>query len=382
MSSAEWQFLDHTFRIGEETGPLIRQGLNADTAQKTAELIREIAAVDAVAVTDCETILGYAGIGCPYMAQGQPILTAATRQALRTGQVHVVASKSELACPIAGCPCPLQAAVIAPLKVRDRVVGAIKLYRTDNRDFPGLTQRLAVGITQLLSLQLEVGEADRLRELAARARLEALQAQIRPHFLFNALNTVLMFSRTDIERARELLVQLASFLRRALTVRAEFIRLEDELEYVQTYLEIERARFGDALKFRVRIDPSAIGCLVPVLTVQPLVENAVVHGLTPKEGGGKLLVSCRVRNGHLRVVVADTGVGIPPERKDEIFTLGVGKGMGLGLSNINQRLVGLYGEAYRLQLHSRPGRGTLVRMTLPVRREQAPEVRPGEAAVP
>lgn len=363
-------FLDHTFRIGEETGPYIRQGLNTETAQKIAEIIREIAAVDAVAITDRETILGFAGLGCPYMVQGSSILTELTRHTLRTGEVQVAQAKHDLACPVANCPCPLQAAVIAPLKIADRVVGTLKLYRSSGSDFPGLIRRLAVGIAQLLSLQLEIGEAERLRELAARARLEALQAQIRPHFLFNTLNTVLMFSRTDIDKARQLLVQLASFLRRALTVRSEFIRLEDELEYVQTYLEIEQARFGDTLQFRVSIDPQAIGCLVPVLTIQPLVENAVVHGLVPQEGGGRLVVAARVRRQHLQVVVADTGVGIDRHRKEEIFTPGVGKGMGLGLSNINQRLIGLYGEQYALRLYSRPGKGTFVRVTVPLRREQ------------
>lgn len=369
--ASDLSFLDHTFRIGEETGPYIRQGLNSETAQKIAEVIREIAPVEAVAITDRSTILGFAGIGCPYMVRGQSILTELTRQTLKSGQINIARTKEELACPVGGCPCPLQAAVIAPLKVDERVVGTVKLYRGPNQEFPGLIRRLTIGIAQLLSLQLEIGEAERLRELAARARLEALQAQIRPHFLFNTLNTVLMFSRTDIERARELLVQLATFLRRALTVRSEFIPLEEELEYVQTYLEIEQARFGDTLKFRVSIQPQALGCLVPVLTIQPLVENAVVHGLAPQEGGGRLFVSARVRRGHLHIVVADTGVGIDKERKKEIFTSGVGKGMGLGLSNINQRLIGFYGEEHALRLYSRPGRGTLVRMMVPLQRETA-----------
>lgn len=373
MAATEWQFLDHTFRIGEESGPVIRQGLNFDTAQKTAEIIRDIAGVDAVAITDRETVLGYAGVGCPYMVQGQPIITEATRRALRTGQVQVAQSKADLACPVAGCPCPLHAAVIAPLKVRDRVAGTVKLYRHDPSTVPSADLRLAVGISQILSLQLEAGETDRLRELAARARLEALQAQIRPHFLFNALNTVLMFSRHDIDRARELLMQLASFLRRVLTVRGDFIRLDDELEYVQTYLEIERARFGENLQVRFRVQPAALGCLVPVLMLQPLVENAVVHGVARREGGGKILITCQVRGQHLIVMVIDNGTGMTPERMATLFQPGSGTGMGLGLANINERLVGLYGEDYRLKVRSRPGRGTAVRMRVPVQREPLPK---------
>lgn len=366
MSAYELNFLDSTFRIGEETGPYMRQGLNSETAQKIAELIRAIAAVDAVAVTDTETILGYAGLGCPYMVRGRPLLTAAAHHTLATGEPQVISTKAELACQAHPCPCPLQGAIIAPLKVRQRVVGTVKLYRSDAQDFPDLVRRLAVGVSQLLSLQLEVGESERLRELAASARLEALQAQIRPHFLFNTLNTILMFSRTDIDRARELLVHLASFLRRALTVRAPVIPVEDELEYVQTYLEIEQARFGESLRSKVCIDPRSLGCLVPVLTIQPLVENAVVHGLVPREGGGRLLVRTRIRRQQLHVIVSDSGVGIPRERRSEVFSAGVGTGMGLGLANIDQRLLGLYGKPYGLRLWSRPGRGTHVRMTLPI----------------
>lgn len=363
--------LESTFRIGEQTLPYVRRGINQDTAQKICEIIRATASVSAVAVTDDRTILGYAGDGCPFMVPGRPILTDATRTAIRTGCIQVVEEKAGFRCPVEGCPCPLQAAVIVPLQVRERVVGTVKLYRTDGPGIPEPVYRFAWGIGQLLSLQLEVAEADRLRELTARARLEALQAQIRPHFLFNALQTILLYIRTDAELARRLLLQLAAFLRRALTVRSELIPIEDELEYVRTYLELEQARFGPALRFRIGIDPRALGCLVPVLTVQPLVENAVVHGLAPREGGGSLVVRARVRRGRLEVVVFDTGVGIAPEVRPRVFEPGVGKGMGLGLSNVHERLVALYGPGSRLRLRSRPGRGTLVRLSVPPRRAAA-----------
>src|SRR5690606_38157329 len=109
----------------------------SETAQKIAEVIREIAPVEAVAITDRSTILGFAGIGCPYMVRGQSILTELTRQTLKSGQINIARTKEELACPVGGCPCPLQAAVIAPLKVGERVVGTVKLYRGPNQEFPG-----------------------------------------------------------------------------------------------------------------------------------------------------------------------------------------------------------------------------------------------------
>lgn len=367
----EFTSLDRTFRIGEQTLPHVRRGFNQETAQKIAEIIRDISAVDAVAVTDDKTILGYAGYGCPFMVPGRPILTNATRSAIQTGEERIVSAKPEFACPVEGCPCPLQAAVIAPLRLRERVVGTLKLYRTDGQGMPEPIRRLARGIAQLLSLQLELGEAEQLRELAARARLEALQAQIRPHFLFNTLNAILLFSRIDADRARDLLVKLAGFLRRSLAVRGEFIALREELDYVRAYLEIEQARFGDAVRFDLEADPDALDCLVPVLTIQPLVENAIVHGLAAREGGGWLAVRARVRRGSLHVVVADAGAGMPRGRVRRILEPGTGTGMGLGLPNVHQRLTGIYGEKSRLRIRSRPGRGTVVRLVVPVRRQDA-----------
>lgn len=357
---------DATFQVGREAMAYLKQGFNEPAAQKIAEIIHSISQVDAVAITDTEKILGFTGMGCFYHRIGRPILTNATRVALETGQFAVIKETKDFRCQIGDCPCPLKAAVIAPLKCRGRVVGAVKLYLTRTADVPPYIMRLAMGVTELLSLQMELAEADRQMQLVTKARLEALQAQIRPHFLFNVLNTIIMFSRTDVEKCRELLLHLASFFRRSLNYRDNFISVQDEIDYINTYLYLEQARFGEKIKMRIRIDPRILRFRIPILTVQPLVENAIVHGLAPKEDGGRLSIAAHLVKGEIRFVIRDDGVGIDPERLDRILEPGFGRGMGLGLSNVNDRLISLYGYKYRLKIRSALGRGTTVLVRIPV----------------
>lgn len=357
---------DTSLRIGEETLPYLKQGLNFESAQKICEIIHKITEADAVAITDEHAILGFSGIGCRRHQQGGPILTGATRYVLDTGETKIVTDARILSCDEKGCPHPLKTAVITPLKYRGKVVGTFKLYRTSPQVLPSYVVRLGVGIAALLGLQMELAESDRQRQLVTRARLEALQAQIRPHFLFNVLNTIIMFSRTDVERSRELLISLAQFFRRSLSTRGNSITLQEEIEYINIYLSLEQARFGDKLRVKMKIDPRVLGAHVPILTLQPLVENAIVHGLAPKEEGGVIGIRVRQVREELHILIADNGIGMDAERLRRVFEEGFGHNMGLGLTNVNERLISLYGEPYRLTIRSRPGTGTAIRVRIPL----------------
>lgn len=364
-----------TFQIGNQALPHLRQGLNREAAQHLADIIQRTAEVDAVAITDTHIVLGWSGKSCPQHLPGS-ILSETTQHTIRD-RVTRILDTSELQGSYDECD--LGTVVIAPLVSHDQSVGSIKLYVASHQVLPSRIVQHAEGIAQMLSLLMEVVEADRQRTLAADARLEALQAQIRPHFLFNVLNTIIAFSRTDADRARDLLIELAGFFRRSLQHRGPTISLKDEIEYVTTYLRLESARFGDRLRYRVRVDPTATEISVPILTLQPLVENAVVHGLAHREEPGLVSVTARRQGDRLIIYVSDNGTGIPHAKQYEIFEMGRGSGMGLGLSNVAERMMGLYGPHYHLRLRSREGRGTTVRLTIPINPTNLEEDPPHDA---
>jgi sensor histidine kinase YesM len=203
------------------------------------------------------------------------------------------------------------------------------------------------------------GRQEELRELAVSAQLAALRAQINPHFLFNSLNSIAQLIVTDPVKAEVCVERLAQIYRYLLhRAHADFVPLAEELSVAESYLEIERARFGDALTVEEKIDVRARELLLPSLILQPLVENAVKHGISPKIGGGRVTIEAHVFDGDLRLAVRDTGVGLRDERA--IFEHGV------GLRNVRDRLLRLYGAEYAPQVVSRPGGGTTVTLRIPL----------------
>jgi len=358
--------IDSTLLIANETLPFLRQGLNEDTAQKAAEIILKISDVAAVAITDRERVLAYVGAGCERHQPGRLILTQATKQVIQSGELKIVDNKEKLKCPVKDCNCPLEAAVIAPLKCRGQIEGCLKLYQTKEGQMPPHVVKLAVGIAQLLGVQMELAELDRQTQLVTKAELQALHAQINPHFLFNTLNTIIMFSRTNPETARRLLIRLATFFRQTLKKHGHFNTLREELEYINTYLVLEKARFREKLRILRDIDPELMDYQVPVLTLQPLVENAVKHGITPKVGPGAVQINIRKEHGEIHIWVKDDGVGIPPDRIGQVLLHGVGSGNGVGLSNVHERLKSLFGEEYGLKISSELGQGTSIHVRVPL----------------
>lgn len=360
------EHIDSTLLIANETLPFLRQGLNEETAQKVAEIILKISDVAAVAITDRERVLAYVGAGCDRHQPGGLILTQATKQVLQNGELKIVDNKEKLNCPVKDCNCPLEAAVIAPLKCRGQIEGCVKLYQTKEGQMPPHVVKLAVGVAQLLGVQMELAELDRQTQLVTRAELQALHSQINPHFLFNTLNTIIMFSRTNPETARRLLIRLANFFRQTLKKHGHFNTLKEELEYINTYLVLEKARFREKLRILRDIDPELMDYQIPVLTLQPLVENSVKHGVTPKLGPGAVQIIIKKANGELHITVKDDGVGIPKDKINRVLLPGVGSGNGVGLSNVHERLKSLFGEDYGLNITSDTGEGTSVQMRVPL----------------
>ncbi|CAA7600683.1 Two component system, signal transduction histidine kinase [Acididesulfobacillus acetoxydans] len=358
---------DLSVKIAHETLPYLRRGLDESNAEAIAQIIQSISQVAAVAITDRERVLSYLGVGCDQHHPGDRILTEATKEVIRTGNYKVVRTQKQLNCARKDiCNCPLAAAVIVPLRNRSEVVGTVKLYETKDGQLSPDVIRLALGMAQLLGMQIELAELDHQAKLTAEAQLDALHAQINPHFFFNVLNTIIATSRSNPNRTRRLLIHLAEFFRRALKSKGTVIPLREEMEFVNTYLILEKARFGRKLQVKEEIPEELWDIVIPRLSIQPLVENAVKHGITPKMGNGTVLIHVECQEDEVLIRVKDDGVGIPLDRIRNVLLPGFGSGNGVGMANVHERLKGLYGESYGLKVVSEPGAGTTVSMRLPL----------------
>jgi two-component system, LytTR family, sensor kinase len=199
-------------------------------------------------------------------------------------------------------------------------------------------------------------------KLLMAARVEALASQINPHFLFNTLASISSLIRSQPETARMLIVKLSGLLRRLLRSQEHFVTLREELEAIDEYLDIEAVRFGSKLTIEKSIDPTSLDVVMPSMLLQPLVENSIKHGLSPKVGDGRILIRSVRQNGHAIIDVIDNGVGVGHASVDRTDLT---KGSGIGLQNVNERLRVIYGANYQLQLDSVPGGGTCARIVIP-----------------
>lgn len=356
--------------IAAETLPYLRQGLSEFSAYKTAKIIYQKANYDAVSITDDKKILAHVGVGEDHHRTGLAVQTEATRKVLSSGEFYVASSREDIECNHEKCP--LKAAVIVPLMERDRMVGCLKLYRTRENSISSVDIRLAQGLAQLFSTQLELSRMERQAQLLARAELRALQSQINPHFLFNALNTIISICRRDPEKARALLIHLGEFFRKNLSTGKETVPLEQEIEHVKAYLAIEQARFGDRLRVVYDLEPMS-GVMVPPLILQPLVENAVKHGIFPKREGGTVIIRAKKVEDGVELTVSDDGMGFDEARIGE-FLNEEEPADRIGLFNVNRRLENLYGPRSRLKIMSKPMMGTVVRFFIPAGAGKGSEV--------
>ena len=353
-----------TLAFATSTQRSLRRGLSADSAHRVLAEVAEQAGAAAVALYDERGLLGFhpasagpaeghrlhAGVEAP------AVVEALAGGRLRLVHVHPRRSRGEWGEPQPGGEaCELYIGVVAPLIVGERPVAALVTYHVQT---PGpAALRIASDLAELLATQLRLQEAEQQREALARSELRALRAQISPHFVYNTLTTIAAFIRTDPDRARELLGEFADFTRRAFRApQGEFATLADELIYVRQYLQLEQARMGDRLHIRLNVEPEVLNATVPTLMIQPLVENAVKHGVETGRDGGTVTVRVEDQDDECLIVVRDDGPGFEAEGAE------LEKG---ALANIDRRLRQVFGPAYGLEIDSRPGAGTTVQVRVP-----------------
>jgi two-component system LytT family sensor kinase len=314
--------------------------------------LRALLGVPAVALTDGQRLLGWDGVGQAHTAEAVDDAAVVTR----TGRPRM---REGLRCTDPSCP--IRGGIVVPLMVEDRVVGTLAAYGpVPGAGLVRATQEVATWV----GTQLALGELDASRAQLAEAELRALRAQISPHFIYNALNTVAAYVRTDPQRARELLTDFADFTRYSFRRHGEFTTLAEELRSVDQYLALERARFSDRLAVTLQTAPEVLPVVVPYLCLQPLVENAVRHGLQSRQGPGHLAILAQDAGSDAVITVEDDGVGADPEQVRRTLA-GDPDGESVGLGNVDARLRQVFGDDYGLVVETALGAGTRIMVRVP-----------------
>ena len=336
------------------TLPHLRRGLTPRTAELAVPHLRALTGAAAIALADTRAVLAIEGEGREQVRPGDLL----SRLLARTPdeRMHIVPRL------ISSDPtCPLRSAVLAPLIVQGKRAGTlIAFYRSVGR--PSHHElRVVQEAASLVAAQVELSVVAEQEERLARAELRALRAQISPHFIYNALAAVAGEIHARPDEARELLIDFAEFTRYLFRDGRSYVTLGEELDHVERYLRLERARFRN-LHVSVDVPPETLSAVVPAMSVQPLVENAVRHGVERRAGTGRVSLVARTVGEDVELRVSDDGVGIDPERVPAVLA---GAGGGIGLSNVDARLRATYGEKYALRIDSHAGEGTTVVLTVP-----------------
>jgi two-component system, LytTR family, sensor kinase len=358
MQRATYDVL-HTASLAAEP---LRTGLTPASAAKAVRHLRRLIGSVGLTVAQGDQCLAYDGRGAHHSAQ----FAAAAQRAVQAGR-SIVLGQGDLPCD--RMDCVVRGAVVAPLTGADGQAVAALVAVAEDQAAPGLVQA-TMETARWAGSQLALAELDSSRERLARAEVRALRAQISPHFIYNALTAIASFVRTDPERARELILEFAEFTRYSFRAHGEFTTLAEELRSIDRYLIIERARFGDRLQVRLQIAPEVLGVTLPFLCLQPLVENAVRHGLSRKPGVGMVSIAASDNGAECHITVEDDGVGMDPEMLVAgIAEAASGKdddaGQHVGLSNVDERLRSVFGDRFGLVVETAPGAGTKVSMRVP-----------------
>ncbi|MGW6544993.1 sensor histidine kinase [Streptomyces massasporeus] len=344
-----------TLHTASLAAPPLRSGLTEETARKSARKLRSLLGTDALCLTDRERVLVWDGDGAHHRTEIMERLA----DSLATGRGEAF----RLTCD--SLDCSVRWAVVAPLTVDDRVHGA--LVACAPRESAVLV-RAAGEVARWVSVQLELADLDQSRTRLIEAEIKALRAQISPHFIFNSLAVIASFVRTDPERARELLLEFADFTRYSFRRHGDFTTLAEELHAIDHYLALVRARFGDRLSVTLQIAPEVLPVTLPFLCLQPLVENAVKHGLEGKavpSGKCHIQITAQDAGAEALVVIEDDGAGMDPGLLRRILAREASPSGGIGLSNVDDRLRQVYGDDHGLVIETAAGAGMKITVRLP-----------------
>lgn len=341
-------YAQSALNIAKRTLSTTKRGFDEASAKEIAEIISEIGEISDVFIGDKSEILAYVG---------ENYAEVMVRQAVKQFYKYPVPQKLNL--KIHGKDYIFYC---SPLKVQGQEFeGVLGVKINSSKNSSEYFIQFCRELSGLLSMQLEIYRLNKLKNEANTAELKALRAQIHPHFLFNALNTIGYFCRIDAEKARVLILDLSNFLRNTLKRDEDFIEIEEEIKSISSYLAIEKARFGDRLNVEIKVPENLLEAKIPTFILQPLVENSIKHGILEKSTGGTILIEVYEKENNIIFSVKDDGVGMNSARLEEVME----NGFGIGLKNVNERLKLLYGEKHMLNIESRYNIGTEVSFSIP-----------------
>lgn len=347
-------FSAKALKMAEKTISILGRGFDMETAREVASVIRDETGVGAVAITDREKVLAFVGEGHDHHQVGQKISSSQTQKAIRENRiVYADGGEKKWRCNLSDA-CPLGSVLCVPLRVDNELVGTLNLFEPKNKLFLVTNKTLGEGITKLLSDQILYSRYVEQKSLLTRAELKLAQAQVNPHFLFNALNTIIAIIRKDKDRARDLLMHLSNFFRKNLKRTGDLATLEEELNHIHSYLVIEKARFEDKLQLEMDIDERLLNLKLPVFTLQPIVENAIKHGISNMLGQGIIRLSAHQESGYTKIVVEDNA-GNFGERGQK----------GLGMDIVEKRIKNICGENHGIEVTCVPQENTVITITIP-----------------
>ncbi|WP_114766181.1 sensor histidine kinase [Vibrio rhodolitus] len=349
-------FSRRALNIAERSVGILAAGFNTHTAERIARIVYEETNVGAVSITDNEKILAFVGIGDDHHKPETPISSQSTLDAINQDDIIYLDGKDKpYQCSISH-HCKLGSALIIPLRAGDKVIGTIKLYEPKRKLFSTINMSMAEGIAQLLSSQILYGELQQKQSLLAQVEIKLLHAQVNPHFLFNALNTISAVVRRDPSKARELIQHLSQFFRSNLKQDIEEVSLQDELEHVNAYLTIEKARFTDRLEVEMDIDQAWMARRLPTFTLQPLVENAIKHGTSQLLEGGVIRIYSQDVEQGCKITVEDNAGSYQAPKQDH---------EGLGMQIVAKRLTNKFGNIGQLTIEVEPNQYTRMSFIIP-----------------
>lgn len=356
--------------LANQTLPYFRAGLNEASATQAAQIIKDLMKVSAVSITNKTDILAHVGAASDHHVPRKKIITDLSKQVIKSGEIKEAHNRHEIGCTHPGCP--LEGAIVIPLYIHNEVTGTLKLYFTDSNKLTYVERRLAEGLANIFSSQIELGEIETQSKLLKDAEIKSLQAQVNPHFFFNAMNTISALIRVDSERARELLLNLSNFFRSNLQgAKSTSITIEKEIQQVEAYLALEQARFPERFNIHFDIDEALKYAKVPPFIIQILVENAIKHAFHNRKSNNDVYVKVKEGQQTIEISVEDNGFGIPEEKRAHIGHNEVSStsGTGSALENLNKRLIGLYNSNARLNFTTSDS-GTKFYTSIPLEREE------------